>query len=597
MPPPESTPIAGPANPRMTLQDWFPVLRWRRDCTRATVSADLTAAAVITLLMIPQALAYALLAGMPAVTGLYASMLALAVYALMGTSPVLSAGPAALRSIMSLATVGAVAAAGSPAFVAASALLAVLVGAMLLLMGALRMGFIAGFLSHPVLSGFVTASGLLIVMSQLPHLLGVPLASRNLGAFLQSLWQQRGQWHVLTLAVGLAAMCLLWAAKRWLAPGLRRLGVPATGADLAGKASPLLVMFAAIAVTAGAGWQARGLAVVGAIPQGLPSLSLVAFTAAPPDALRLLLLPALLIAVLTFVEQISMAQGLAARRRESVDADAEMRAMGGANLASGLSGAFAVGASFSRTMVASESGARTPLAGLLAALLLALAALFLTPWLHHLPLAVLAATILLALGSLIDFRSFARTWRFSRADFVAQALTFFTTLTVDLVSGLTTGVVASLGLHIWHSSRPHIAEVGNVPGTEHYRNVLRHAVTTQPGILSLRVDGSLFFANARFLEDRIAAETARHPQMRHLILQCTAVNDIDASALESLRTIQQRLAEAGVRLHLSEVKGPVMDRLQRSDFLQHLSGRVFLTHHQAVHALLAGDADGSSAPQ
>lgn len=582
-------PTDAPATARLAARwaDWFPVLRWGRDCTQATFTADLTSAAVVTLLLIPQALAYALLAGMPAVTGLYASVLPLVVYALMGTSPVVAAGPAALRSVMSLAAVGAVAATGSPAFIAASALLAVMVGAMLLVMGALRMGFVAGFLSHPVLSGFVTAAGLLIAMSQLPHVLGMPLASQNLGAFLRSLWQHHTQVHSLTLAVGLGAVATLWAAKRWLQPGLRRLGTPAGAADLVSKAAPLLIMIGAIAITANTGWEARGLAVVGEIPQGLPTLTLMAFTDTTPEMLRLLLLPALLIAVLTFVEQISMAQGMAAKRRERVDTDAEMRAMGGANLASGLSGAFAVGASFSRTVVVAESGARTPVAALLTAVLLGLAALFLTPWLRHLPLAVLAATILLALGSLMDFASFGRTWRFSRADFAAQALTFGTTLLVDLVSGLTAGVVASLALHIWHSSRPHIAEVGNVPGTEHYRNVRRHAVTTHPRILSLRVDGSLFFANARFLEDRIAAEVASHPDLRHLILLCNAVNDIDASALESLRTIQQRLSDAGVLLHLSEVKGPVMDRLERSDFLAHLSGGVFLTHHQAVAALSA----------
>ncbi|MFA5681228.1 MAG: sulfate permease [Hydrogenophaga sp.] len=582
---------------RPALRHWFPILAWGRRYSRPLFAQDLTSAAVVTLLLIPQGLAYAMLAGMPAVTGLYASMLPPVIYALMGTSTVLAVGPAALRSIMSLAAVGTVAAAGTPEFIAASALLALLVGAMLLVMGALRMGFVAGFLSHPVLSGFVTASGLLIGMSQASHLLGIRLSSDNLTSFARSLWLQHDQVHGLTLAVGLGAIVLLWATKRWLRRALLATGLSGTAADLLTKAAPLAIMVLAIVLTTLGGWSQRGLAVVGQIPQGLPSFTLQAFTGMPEDALRALMLPALLIAMLTFVEQISIAQGMAAKRRERIDTSAEMRAMGGANLAAGLTGSFAVGTSFSRTMVTADSGARTPATGILTAALLALAALLLTPWLSQLPLAVLAATILLAIGSLIDLRSFARTWRFSRADFAAQALTFATTLLVDLVSGLTVGVVASLALHIWQSSRPHIAEVGNVPGTEHYRNVLRHAVITHPGIVSLRVDGSLFFANASFLEDRISAEMANHPEMRHLILQCTAVNDIDASALESLRTIQQRLSDAGVLLHLSEVKGPVMDRLQRSDFLQHLSGRVFLTHHQAVLALTeqapaAGPTDG-----
>jgi SulP family sulfate permease len=299
-----------------------------------------------------------------------------------------------------------------------------------------------------------------------------------------------------------------------------------------------------------------------------------------------LLVPALLIAVMTFVEQVSIAQSLAAKRRERIDTNAEMRAMGGANLAAGLTGGFAVGASFSRSVVCDEAGARTPMAGLFTAVLLLVVALFFTPWLSQLPLAVLAATILMALGSLLNFGSFAKTWRYSRADFAAQALTFGVTLMVDLVSGLMAGVLASLMLHIWHSSRPHIATVGHVPGTEHYRNVLRHTVHTHPEILGLRPDESLFFANAHFLEEHVAAAVAAQPAVRHVVLQCNAINDIDASGLESLQTIDQRLREQGIALHLSEVKGPVMDRLQRSDWLKDMSGQVFLTHHQAVTALV-----------
>jgi SulP family sulfate permease len=406
--------------------------------------------------------------------------------------------------------------------------------------------------------------------------------------FLQSLWQHLADLHTLTWLTGLAALLTLWAARRWLKPLLRRCGLPPAALDLLAKAAPLLIMVAFIVLTQRLDWAAQGLAVVGAVPAGLPSLTVGSLLGVAPATLQALLLPALLIAMLTFVEQISIAQAFAAKRRERVDGDAEMRAMGAANLAAGLTGGHAVGASFSRTAVLHEGGARTPAAGLITALLLGLTALFFTPWLYHLPLAVLAATILMALGSLLDFGSFARTWRYSRADFAAQALTFGVTLLVDLVSGLTVGVIASLTLYIWRSSRPHIAVVGNVPGTEHYRNVLRHEVVTQPQVLGLRVDESLFFANARFLEERVNAEVAARPPLRHLVLQCTAVNDIDTSALETLLALNRRLQEAGVQLHLSEVKGPVMDRLQRSDLLRQLSGRVFLTHHQAVTELAAG---------
>lgn len=557
-----------------TLLDWFPVLSWLRTYTRRSATGDLMAAATVMLLLIPQSMAYALLAGLPAVTGLYASMLPLVVYALMGSSPALGVGPAALRSIMSLAAVGAVVTQGSADFMAASLLLAVMVGTLLLIMGALRMGFVAGFLSHPVLSGFVTASGLLIAMSQWPHVWGVPLSGQNLAVFVQSWWHSGTAFHGLTLAVGLGTMLWLGLSKRWLQRGLLL------------KAVPLLTMAVAIVLTEQLGWAAKGLAVVGDIPSGAMPWTLGPVLGVSWNTTQALLVPALLIAVMTFVEQVSIAQSLAAKRRERIDTNTEMVAMGGANLAAGLTGGFAVGASFSRSVVNDEAGARTPMAGLFTAVLLLITALFFTPWLSQLPLAVLAATILMALGSLLNFGSFAKTWRYSRADFAAQALTFGVTLLVDLVSGLMAGVVASLLLHIWHSSRPHIATVGHVPGTEHYRNVLRHEVVTHPEVLGLRPDESLFFANARFLEDHVAAAVAAQPAVRHVVLQCNAINDIDASGLESLQTIDQRLREQGIALHLSEVKGPVMDRLQRSDWLQNMSGHVFLTHHQAVTALV-----------
>ena len=554
---------------------------WLGGYGRHHLAADTMAAAIVTLLLIPQALAYALLAGMPPVAGLYASVLPLVVYAVLGSSQVLAVGPAALRSIMSMAAVAAVVSPGTADFVVVSALLALMVGVFLLLMGVLRMGFVAGFLSHPVLSGFVTASGVLIGMSQLGHLLGVPLPLSNVWVYVETLWGRLAQVHLLTLWVGLGT----WAA---LALGPRLLKALFTAkrvGTVVNKAWPLLLMCGAVLASSMAGWAAQGVAVVGHIPQGLPALALPLLGELPASVWGALFLPALLIALLTFVEQVSIAQTLAARRREHIDVNSEMRAMGGVNIASGLSGAFAVGASFSRSVVADQAGARTPMAGMLTAVLVLCTALWLTPALHHLPLAVLAAIILVALGSLLDWRSFGKTWRYSKADFVAQILTFGVTLGVDLVSGLMAGVVASLMLHIWHSSRPHIATVGNVPGTEHYRNVLRHEVQTQPHVLGLRPDESLFFANARFLEDHVANAVAQQPHVRHVVLQCTAVNDIDASGLQSLEVIQQRLSDMGVALHLSEVKGPVMDRLQGTDFLQGLTGHVFLTHHQAVQAL------------
>jgi len=567
------------------LAHWFPVLNWGRSYSRAHFSADAVAAAVVTLMLIPQSLAYALLAGLPPEAGLYASMAPLVVYAVFGTSSTLAVGPAAVTSLMTAAALGSVAAAGSLGYATAAALLALISGFMLFAMGALRLGFVANFLSHPVISGFVSASGLLIAATQLKHLMGVPLTGQTLPELLPSLWQHAAQVHWPTLGIGLAALAFLMWVRRSLKARLRAWGLGQLAADVVTKAAPVL----ALAVTTLLAWGLRldesGLRVVGAVPGGLPPLTMPALNADLWPQVEQLALAALLISLVGFVESVSVGQSLAAKRRERIEPDAELRALGASNIAAGLTGGFPVTGGFSRSVVNFDAGARTPAAGVLTALALLLAALLLTPALYYLPQATLAATIVVAVLTLVDFGAFTRTWRYARADFTALALTFSLTLLWGVEAGLTAGVSASLLLYLWRTSRPHIATVGRVPGTEHYRNVLRHAVQTHPRVLSLRVDESLYFANARYLEDHIAAQVAAHPAIAHVVLQCTAINSIDASALESLETIVHRLKDAGVQMHLSEVKGPVMDRLERSDFLTHLTGRVFLTHHQAISAL------------
>jgi SulP family sulfate permease len=567
------------------LERWFPILSWGRRYNRSLLTADGVAAVVVTLMLIPQSLAYALLAGLPAQAGLYASMAPLVLYALMGSSGTLAVGPAAVTSLMTAASVGAVAAQGSVAYTEAALMLALLSGAIMLVMGAARLGFLAHFLSHPVISGFVSASGLLIAASQLKHVLGVPMQGDNLLQLLPQLWHNLPSLHVPTSAMGLGALALLLLVRRELKPALKRWGVAAGTADVLSKAAPVAVLLLSIALAAGLLLADQGVRVVGAVPQGMPPLTLPSLSAGSWALAQALWVPALLISLVGFVESVSVGQSLAAKRRERIDPDAELRALGLSNLGAGLSGGFPVTGGFSRSVVNFDAGARTPAAGIFTAVGLALAALFLTPWLFHLPQATLAATIMVAVLTLVDVGVFARTWRYAKADFIALFLTFGLTLSMGVEAGLIAGVSASVLLLLYRTSRPHIAVVGQVPGTEHYRNVLRHAVLEQPGILGLRIDESLYFANARFLEDAMALHVAARPGLRHVVLQCSAVNDIDASALESLETINERLQTSGVQLHLSEVKGPVLDRLQRSHLLAQLSGQVFLTHHQAVMAL------------
>ena len=567
------------------LHDWLPILAWSRRYTAQYAAADGVAAAVVTLMLIPQSLAYALLAGLPPQAGLYASMAPLLLYAVFGSSNTLAVGPAAVTSLMTAAAAGAAAAHTGAGHAVAALWLALLSGGLMLLMGVARLGFVAHFLSHPVVSGFVSASGLLIAASQLKHLLGIPLKGDTLPALLAQLPGHLEEVHWPTVAMGAVVLAALWAARRHLKPLLQRWGVSPFVADISSKAAPVLALVLSIALAAGLGLADAGMKVVGAVPSGLPPLTWPSWNEEALHLVQALLMPALLISLVGFVESVSVGQSLAAKRRERIDPDAELRGLGASNIGAALTGGFPVTGGFSRSVVNYDAGARTPAAGIFTALGLALAALFLTPWLFHLPQATLAATIVVAVLSLVDLGAFNRTWRYSRTDFVALALTFGLTLAVGVEAGLMAGVGSSLLLWLYRSSRPHIATVGQVPGTEHYRNVLRHAVLTHPKILGLRVDESLYFANARYLEDHVAAQVASHPQVRHVVLQCSAVNDIDASALESLEAIAERLHDAGVTLHLSEVKGPVMDTLKRSDFLDHLCGQVFLTHHQAITAL------------
>ena len=566
-------------------QRWLPrlpVLDWARRYDRDTFVSDGVAALIVTIMLIPQSLAYALLAGLPPEVGLYASVAPLLLYAVFGSSRVLAVGPVAVVSLMTAAAVGAHAAPGSAAYWPVAITLAFLSGAMLLAMGLLRLGFIANFLSHPVISGFISASGLLIAASQLKTLMGVKAEGHNFVDLLAALARQAPHTHLLTLLVGVLATAFLFWVRKGLKPLLIGWGLRARPADIITKAGPVAAIAVTTVLTWALGWQAQGMKIVGSIPQGLPPLTLPAFDLA---LWRTLAVPALLISVVGFVESVSVGQTLAAKRRQRIEPDQELVALGASNLGAAFTGGFPVTGGFARSVVNFDAGAQTPAAGVFTALGILLATLLLTPALYYLPQATLAATIIVAVLSLVDLSILQRTWAYSKPDFAAVAATLLATLVLGVETGLLVGVGVSLALYLWRTSRPHIATVGLVPGTEHFRNVLRHAVAVRPALLSLRVDESLYFANARSLEDRVNDAAAAQPALRHVVLQCSAINAIDASALESLEAIEHRLRDAGITLHLSEVKGPVMDRLQRTDFLRKLSGKVFLTHYQAVLSL------------
>lgn len=571
--------IVRPGRPARAAR-FLPVIDWGRNYTRDQLVSDLLAALIVTIMLIPQSLAYAMLAGLPPETGLYASILPLLAYALFGSSRVLAVGPVAVISLMTASAIAGLPPGTDP--LAAALVLAALSGMLLMALGVLRLGFLANFLSHPVIAGFIAASGLIIAASQVKHILGIKAEGETLVGLLASLWAHAGEVNPVTLTLGLAALAFLAWSRKQLKPLLRRLGLGPRLADLVARAGPI----AAVAATSLAAWGldlgASGVRLVGAVPAGLPPVTWPDFSQALVGDL---LGPAALLSIIGFVESVSVAQTLAARKRQHIDPDQEMLGLGAANLAAAATGGFPVTGGFARSVVNADAGAETPAAGLFTAIGIMLATLALTPALAYLPQATLAATIIVAVLSLVDFSILRRSWSYSAADFAAVAATILVTLGLGVEMGVLAGVGLSLLIHLYKTSRPHMAVVGQVPGTEHFRNVERHPVITDDRILSVRVDESLYFANARFLEDRLCDLVADRPDIAHVVLIGTAINDIDLSALESLEVINDRLKQRGIALHLSEIKGPVMDRLKTTDFLAHLTGQVFLSQFQAVAAL------------
>ena len=560
----------------------LPILEWGRGYDRNTLTSDLMAALIVTVMLIPQGLAYALLAGLPPEVGLYASIAPLVLYAILGTSRVLAVGPVAVVSLMTASAIGQHAVAGSQEYWSVAITLAFMSGSMLLLMGVLRLGFLANFLSHPVISGFISASGLIIAASQMKAIMGVTSDSQNFIDLMFDLFSQIPNIHPLTFTIGLIAIIFLAWSRVGLKRALLTFGLKAKSADIITKSAPVAVIAFTALLTWIFQWQVQGLKVVGTVPQGLPPLSVPLWDLA---LWKELAVPALLISVVGFVESVSVGQTLAAKRRQRIEPDQELVALGASNLSSSLTGGFPVTGGFSRSVVNFDSGAKTPAAGAFTAIGIASASLLLTPALFYLPQAVLSATIIVTVMSLVDFSILKKTWAFSKTDFIGALTTLLVTLSVSIEIGLMVGVGASLALFLYKASRPHIAEVGLVLGTEHFRNIRRHSVLTSPRVVSLRVDESLYFANSRALEDRVNDAVANAPDVEHIVLQCSAINDIDSTALESLETIERRLRDSGISLHLTEVKGPVMNHLKDTPFLQGLSGKVFLTQYQAIHEL------------
>jgi len=564
------------------LKRYLPILEWGAQYNRTTLVSDLIVGVIVTMMLIPQSLAYAQLAGLPPEVGLYASIAPLILYAIFGTSRTLAVGPVAVASLMTAAAVSQVAKQGTPEYLGAAIALAIISGLLLIVMGILKLGFLANFLSHPVVAGFITASGVQIAAGQLSPLLGIHSEGETLKDIVISLGQNIMNINLLTAIIGIGSVVFLFLIKCSLKNFLLRIGLSPRISDLLAKAGPVAALIITTVVVGGFGLDNSGVKIVGEVPKGLPSVAL------PPVDFNLwikLIVPALLISIVGYVESISVALTFAAKKRQRVDPDQELIALGASNLGAGISGGFPVTGGLSRTVVNYDAGAETPAAGIFTAVGIGLTTLFLTPLLFFLPKATLGAVIIVAVISLVDIKALKYTFNYSKADYAAMLTTIVVTWIAGIEVGLVLGVALSISLHLYSSSRPHIAIVGQIPGTAHFRNVKRHNVVTYSEILSMRIDESLYFPNARFIEDKINAEVAANLEIKHVILECPAVNAIDISALESLEAINLRLKDGGITFHLSEVKGPIMDRLKKSHFLEKLTGKVHLTHYDAVSSI------------
>jgi SulP family sulfate permease len=557
-------PAPGRTGPARVL----PLLGWLRHYHRGLLRHDLVAGLTVAVMLVPQSMAYAALAGLPPQAGLYAAVVPLLVYALLGSSGSLAVGPVAITALMTGAALGPLAAGDPARYAALAGLLAVLVGGAQLLLGVFRLGALVSFLSHSVLTGFTSAAAIVIAASQLKDLLGLPAGRAETlpeiaGYLGRSLAGAHGP-TILVSTVSLAGLVLLRRHARRL-PGA------------------LIVVAAVTVASAALALGGRGVAILTEVPAGLPAPAVPTLSGAD---IRALLPAAAAIALVAYLEGIAVAKALAAKSRQPVRPNQELVAVGAANLSAGLFHAFPVAGGFSRSAVNFAAGARTPVASLVTAAVVALTAAVLTPAFFHLPKAVLAAVVVVAVVGLIDHRAALAAWRARRADGLTVALTFLVTLGLGVEPGLAAGVLFSLGVFLYRSARPHIAELGRIPGTATYRNLRRYeGLVTDPRMAVVRVDGPLYFANAQLVADRLLALAQERTGLAAVVVDASAIGDTDADGAHTLQEVGERLADRGVALHLATVRGPVRDLLARAGVWQplHRAGRV----HPDLPAALA----------
>jgi SulP family sulfate permease len=549
------------------LSKIFPAVSWLPNYRRENLQGDISAGLTVAVMLIPQGMAYALLAGLPPIIGLYASVIPLLIYALFGSSRQLAVGPVAMVSLLVASGMSGLAQSASAEYLALATLLALMVGVIQFLMGAGRLGFLVNFLSHPVISGFTSAAALIIGFSQLKHLLGVNLGRSNyIHTIIWSAIQRINEINLPTFLIGLGSIVVLLLVKRWkpVFPG-----------------ALLVVVVSALMV-----WvfrlDAAGVKIVGEVPRGLPSMAMPRISIEQVTAL----LPiAVTIALVGFMESIAVAKSFAAKNRYEVNPNQELIGLGLANVAAGLFSGYPVTGGFSRTAVNAQAGAHTGLASIITAVVISLTLIFLTPLFYFLPQAVLASIIMVAVFGLIDIREVRHLYQIKRSDLLLLLLAFFATLLLGIEEGILISIVASLILVIKRTTRPHTALLGQLPETEIYRNTKRypHALTIE-GLLIFRFDAPLYFANVAFLKDRIEEiQVNATKPVRAIIYDAGSVTDVDSSAVTALKEIAENCRARGVTLYFSNLRGPVRDVLKRSGFYEVLgSDHFFYSTHDAV---------------
>ncbi len=554
------------------------------ELTSQRIKADTIAGITVLFITIPQVIAYAFLAGMPAQAGLYAALVALCLYAILGSSKVLAVGPTAIVAMMTLQITSTFSEPGTAEYVAVATKLALLTGGLLLILRAIRFGYIISLLSHAVVAGFITAAAVLIIGNQFPTALGLQgLREMNLAAQMIHLGRQLANLNTGSLGISLASVVSLVLCKLYLANGLAAMGLRPENAGVVAKAAPMIIVVLAIGSSAHFNFNVNyGIEIVGAIPTGLPAL---AWLLPSVDETIQLLPGSFLMAMIIFLESTSIGSAMASKNRQRIEPNQELLALGVANVGvAGVAG-FPVAGSFARTAVNFASGAVSQLASLVTAFFLGVTLLWFSEWFFALPTAVLSAIVIVSAAQLIDIPRIRELVSYSGSDAVTFTGTFLMVIVLGVEIGLLFGVSLSVVFLLRRNSRPHIVEVGRLSGTEHFRNRERFEVEISSNLMLLRVDESLIFANARYVESFVYDQLVGRKEVTNLVLICTATNFIDVTGLLMLEDLNENLQDAKIKLHLAEIKGPVLQQLEHSALIRNLTGDMFLTADLAMKTL------------